>query len=201
MRGPAPGLRNAPRRREASAISKSVGSIVVLRNRYDAPGVGDPVLRGHSVHRLRVRSFSPARPRKGRARRPSGSQRRSRAFRFDDHRGPQRGRFASREAPQRARAGLCGGSSAGDRRVRRIHRSDEPNRARVPCRPRHAHRASTRRKSRRLERRRGRSVGDVLVFSDANSLFLPGSLRALVAPFKDPAVGGVAGDQTIPPRA
>src|SRR6185436_10266420 len=37
--------------------------------------------------------------------------------------------------------------------------------------------------------------GDVLVFSDANSLFLPGSLRALVAPFKDPAVGGVAGDQ------
>jgi len=37
--------------------------------------------------------------------------------------------------------------------------------------------------------------GEVLVFSDANSLYAPGSLRALVRPFADATVGGVAGDQ------
>ncbi len=37
--------------------------------------------------------------------------------------------------------------------------------------------------------------GEILVFSDANSMFAPGALRALVAPFADPAIGGVAGDQ------
>ena len=39
------------------------------------------------------------------------------------------------------------------------------------------------------------SSGEILAFSDANSLYAPGALRALVAPFADPAVGGVAGDQ------
>ena len=39
------------------------------------------------------------------------------------------------------------------------------------------------------------ATGDVLVFSDANSLYAPDALRALVAPFADEAVGGVAGDQ------
>jgi len=39
------------------------------------------------------------------------------------------------------------------------------------------------------------SAGEILAFSDANSLYAPGALRALVAPFADPAVGGVAGDQ------
>jgi glycosyltransferase involved in cell wall biosynthesis len=39
------------------------------------------------------------------------------------------------------------------------------------------------------------ATGEILVFSDANSLFAPDALRALVAPFADPAVGGVAGDQ------
>lgn len=39
------------------------------------------------------------------------------------------------------------------------------------------------------------ATGEILVFSDANSLFEPGALRALVRPFADPAVGGVAGDQ------
>ena len=39
------------------------------------------------------------------------------------------------------------------------------------------------------------STGEILVFSDANSLYLPGALRALVEPFADPHVGGVAGDQ------
>ena len=37
--------------------------------------------------------------------------------------------------------------------------------------------------------------GDVLVFTDANSMLEPGALRALVAPLADPKVGGVAGDQ------
>jgi len=37
--------------------------------------------------------------------------------------------------------------------------------------------------------------GDILIFSDANSIFGKGSLRALVRPFADPTVGGVAGDQ------
>jgi glycosyltransferase involved in cell wall biosynthesis len=39
------------------------------------------------------------------------------------------------------------------------------------------------------------SNGEIIVFSDANSLFEPGALRALVAPFADATVGGVAGDQ------
>lgn len=43
--------------------------------------------------------------------------------------------------------------------------------------------------------------GDVLVFTDANSLFTPTSLAALVRPLADPQVGGVAGDQRyLPPE-
>jgi cellulose synthase/poly-beta-1,6-N-acetylglucosamine synthase-like glycosyltransferase len=37
--------------------------------------------------------------------------------------------------------------------------------------------------------------GEVLVFSDANSIYAPDALRALVKPFADPSVGAVAGDQ------
>ena len=37
--------------------------------------------------------------------------------------------------------------------------------------------------------------GEILVFSDANSMWAPDALRALARPFADPAVGGVAGDQ------
>lgn len=37
--------------------------------------------------------------------------------------------------------------------------------------------------------------GEILVFSDANSMFAPDALRALVRPFADPDVGGVAGNQ------
>jgi cellulose synthase/poly-beta-1,6-N-acetylglucosamine synthase-like glycosyltransferase len=37
--------------------------------------------------------------------------------------------------------------------------------------------------------------GDVLVFTDANSMFDPGALRALVRPLADRSVGGVAGNQ------
>jgi glycosyltransferase involved in cell wall biosynthesis len=39
------------------------------------------------------------------------------------------------------------------------------------------------------------ATGEVLVFSDANSIYAPDALRALVRPFADPLVGGVAGDQ------
>ncbi|MEJ7589954.1 MAG: glycosyltransferase family 2 protein [Planctomycetaceae bacterium] len=38
-------------------------------------------------------------------------------------------------------------------------------------------------------------TGEILVFSDANSMFDQAALRALVAPFADTTVGGVAGDQ------
>jgi cellulose synthase/poly-beta-1,6-N-acetylglucosamine synthase-like glycosyltransferase len=39
------------------------------------------------------------------------------------------------------------------------------------------------------------ATGEILVFSDANSLYAPGAIRALVRPFADPKVGGVAGNQ------
>jgi cellulose synthase/poly-beta-1,6-N-acetylglucosamine synthase-like glycosyltransferase len=40
-----------------------------------------------------------------------------------------------------------------------------------------------------------RATGEILVFSDANSMFAPDAIRRLVEPFADPEVGGVAGDQ------
>ncbi len=39
------------------------------------------------------------------------------------------------------------------------------------------------------------SSGEILVFSDANSAYAPDAVRALVRPFADPDVGGVAGNQ------
>jgi cellulose synthase/poly-beta-1,6-N-acetylglucosamine synthase-like glycosyltransferase len=39
------------------------------------------------------------------------------------------------------------------------------------------------------------SRGEILVFSDANSMYHPQALRALARPFADPDVGGVAGNQ------
>ncbi|MGH3452345.1 MAG: glycosyltransferase family 2 protein [Haloechinothrix sp.] len=39
------------------------------------------------------------------------------------------------------------------------------------------------------------ATGEILVFSDANSIYAPKALRALVRPFAAPPVGGVAGDQ------
>lgn len=41
----------------------------------------------------------------------------------------------------------------------------------------------------------GSAEGDVLVFSDANSMFARDAIRRLVRPLADPEVGGVAGDQ------
>lgn len=40
-----------------------------------------------------------------------------------------------------------------------------------------------------------RARGELLVFSDANSIFARDAVRELVTPFADPAVGGVAGNQ------
>ena len=40
-----------------------------------------------------------------------------------------------------------------------------------------------------------RATGEILVFTDANSWFADGALHALVRPFADPTIGGVAGDQ------
>lgn len=37
--------------------------------------------------------------------------------------------------------------------------------------------------------------GEILVFSDANSMYAPDAIRAVVRPFVDPEVGGVAGNQ------
>jgi cellulose synthase/poly-beta-1,6-N-acetylglucosamine synthase-like glycosyltransferase len=39
------------------------------------------------------------------------------------------------------------------------------------------------------------SKGEIVVFSDANSIYKSDALRALVRPFADPQVGGVAGNQ------
>lgn len=39
------------------------------------------------------------------------------------------------------------------------------------------------------------STGEILVFSDANSMYAPDAIRALTRPFADPEVGGVAGNQ------
>ncbi len=39
------------------------------------------------------------------------------------------------------------------------------------------------------------SKGEILVFSDANTMFSPDAIRALTEPLADPNVGGVAGDQ------
>ena len=39
------------------------------------------------------------------------------------------------------------------------------------------------------------SSGEILVFSDANSMYASDAIRALVRPFADPEVGGVAGNQ------
>jgi cellulose synthase/poly-beta-1,6-N-acetylglucosamine synthase-like glycosyltransferase len=44
------------------------------------------------------------------------------------------------------------------------------------------------------------SSGAILVFSDANSQYAPGAIGAIVRPFADPDVGGVAGNQVYLPK-
>jgi glycosyltransferase involved in cell wall biosynthesis len=50
-------------------------------------------------------------------------------------------------------------------------------------------------KARALNAAVERATGEVLVFTDANSMLAPTSLGALVRPLADPGVGGVAGNQ------
>ena len=51
-----------------------------------------------------------------------------------------------------------------------------------------------------LDAAAGVATGEILVFSDANSLYAPDAVRRLVRPFADPTVGGVAGNQRYRPR-
>ena len=44
------------------------------------------------------------------------------------------------------------------------------------------------------------ATGDILVFSDANSMYARDAVRVLVRPFADPQVGGVAGNQQYLPK-
>ena len=50
-------------------------------------------------------------------------------------------------------------------------------------------------KAKALEAAASQARGEVLVFTDADSFVLPDALHALVSPFADPAVGGVASHQ------
>lgn len=43
-------------------------------------------------------------------------------------------------------------------------------------------------------------TADIVVFSDANTAFAPDAIRRIAAPFADPRVGGVAGNQVYLPR-
>lgn len=45
----------------------------------------------------------------------------------------------------------------------------------------------------------GAASGEILVFTDANTVFDSNAVRALTEPFADPSVGGVAGDQRYLP--
>src|SRR5262245_19805210 len=44
------------------------------------------------------------------------------------------------------------------------------------------------------------ATGEILVFSDANSMYAPDAIRALARPFADTKVGGVAGNQVYLPK-
>jgi len=48
-----------------------------------------------------------------------------------------------------------------------------------------------------LNRAAALATGEVLVFTDANNLFLPATLRRLAAPFTDPSVGAVTGCKAV----
>lgn len=59
------------------------------------------------------------------------------------------------------------------------------------------HRAERLGKTSALNRGAGQAKGEILVFSDANNLYRPETLRALAAPFFDPSVGVVTGRKAI----
>ncbi len=70
----------------------------------------------------------------------------------------------------------------------RIVRGFEPRGVRLVALPRQG-------KAPALNAGVAQATGEILVFSDANSEFVPQALRALTRSFADPAIGAVAGDQ------
>lgn len=71
--------------------------------------------------------------------------------------------------------------------VRRVAEEAGPDRVRL------IHQETRAGKTSALNRAAAEARGDVLVFSDANSLYAPDALRRLVEPFADPEVGYVTG--------
>jgi cellulose synthase/poly-beta-1,6-N-acetylglucosamine synthase-like glycosyltransferase/peptidoglycan/xylan/chitin deacetylase (PgdA/CDA1 family) len=61
----------------------------------------------------------------------------------------------------------------------------------------HVLRQSNAGKARALNRGIGAARHDVIVMVDADTVFEPGTLRALVAPLRDPAVGAIAGNTKV----
>ena len=62
----------------------------------------------------------------------------------------------------------------------------------------HLHAPERRGKAHAMDRGAAASpASDVLVFSDANTLLRPSSIRRLVAPFSDPTVGAVCGEKRV----
>ena len=53
-------------------------------------------------------------------------------------------------------------------------------------------------KNRTLNTAIGFAKGEIIAFTDADSIVRPDSLRRLIAPFADPSVGGVSGDYRYP---
>ncbi|MGD8806912.1 MAG: glycosyltransferase family 2 protein [Chloroflexota bacterium] len=60
-----------------------------------------------------------------------------------------------------------------------------------------AHRSERRGKAAAVNRVMPAVTGDIILFSDANTLFAPGTLRAMVRHFADPSVGGVTGEKRV----
>lgn len=80
-----------------------------------------------------------------------------------------------------------------DGTARRVRQCDDPRVALTEI-PRHVGKIAA--MSRALEQ----VGGDVVIFSDANSRFVPGALKALLDHFGDPAIGGVCGAPAIARR-
>lgn len=60
-----------------------------------------------------------------------------------------------------------------------------------------AHRPERRGKAAAVNRIMPGVTGEIVLFSDANTVFAPGTLRAMVRHFADPAVGGVTGEKRV----
>jgi cellulose synthase/poly-beta-1,6-N-acetylglucosamine synthase-like glycosyltransferase len=80
-----------------------------------------------------------------------------------------------------------------DRTVAEARRRDDP-RVRILDLPRTG-------KATALNAAVAASRGEILVFSDANTVYAPDAIRMLVRSFADPAVGGVAGNQVYLPAS